>query len=157
MPRSTRLACLIAPLLLAAPALAQDAPPRLYAAKGDIAAAMAKAASAIKPGQPMAGEPLLVLGGYRATLEYRLAAAGAAVHDDQAELFQVVDGSGTLVTGGTLVKGPAGASIEGGTARHVATGDVFIVPEGTPHAFPQIDGHLALITIKLPRQAAPAK
>jgi mannose-6-phosphate isomerase-like protein (cupin superfamily) len=146
-------------LLGAAPAMAQPAPasppppaPVLYAAKADVDAAIVRAVSALQPGQNVAGVSLLLFGHYRANLEYRIGPAGASVHEGQIELFQVVEGSGTLTMGGTLDKGPAGNVVKGGTARHVAAGDVFVVPAGTPHAFNQIDGHLALISMKLPAQ-----
>ncbi len=62
----------------------------------------------------------------------------AAVHETEAELFYVVDGSATLVTGGKLTgesrtnaENLTGNGIEGGTSRHVAKGDFVMVPERT--------------------------
>jgi mannose-6-phosphate isomerase-like protein (cupin superfamily) len=122
----------------------------VYATKADIAAAALRAKVAIQPGHGSAGTPLIVLGGYMAKLEYHVGPNIANAHDGQDELFQAVEGSGTLVTGGTIVKTGATAIITGGSARPVAAGDVFIVPQGTPHWFSQVDGHMILISVMLP-------
>src|SRR3954469_8778500 len=41
---------------------------------------------------------------YSVSMEHRIVGQGAAVHERDAELFYVIDGSGTLVTGGKLVE-----------------------------------------------------
>jgi quercetin dioxygenase-like cupin family protein len=148
---------IVAALVIAAPAAAQEAGP-IYATKAEIAAIQAKAAAALEPGHGTSSKPLIALGGFTAKVEYHVAPNFANAHPVEAELFQAIEGSGTLTTGGTIVgKGP-GSSIAGGTARHVAAGDVFIVPEGMPHWFNQVDGHLVLISVMLPRAAGvPAK
>jgi mannose-6-phosphate isomerase-like protein (cupin superfamily) len=137
-------------LLAATPALAQEAPPVLYASKADIAAAAARAKAAILPGRNIGNASVLAFGSYSAILDYRIGPVVGAVHESQIELFQVVEGSGTLTMGGTLEKGSQGDVVKGGTDRHVAAGDVFVVPAGVPHAFTQVDGHLVLLTLKLP-------
>jgi mannose-6-phosphate isomerase-like protein (cupin superfamily) len=80
------------------------------------------------------------------------------VHEREAELFYVIDGSATMITGGKLVNesrtNPAnltGSAVEGGTSRHVAKGDFIIVPENTPHWFSAIDGTLVLMSLHVPR------
>jgi len=79
------------------------------------------------------------------------------VHDKEAELFYVIDGSATLVTGGKLVNptrtgdNQSAATVEGGTAKRMGKGDFFLVPEGTPHWFSKIDGELTLMSLHLPR------
>jgi mannose-6-phosphate isomerase-like protein (cupin superfamily) len=94
----------------------------------------------------------------RNSLECRAAVANAALHDKEAELFYVVDGSATLVTGGKLKEekrtnpdNSSGSGIEGGVTRHVAKGDFIMVPEGTPHWFSTIDGTIVLMSLHLPR------
>ena len=78
------------------------------------------------------------------------------VHDELTEIYHILSGSGTLVSGGSLVKserfpadsrtvkelaGPSshGTSIENGTSRKVKAGDVVIIPAGSAHWFSQID------------------
>lgn len=149
---------------IATPAMTQEsAPPGLFMNQAGIEQTIALLASRIKPDQPIIGQPLIGLGSYRATLEYRQAPSGAAIHEAEAEYFQVVEGSGTLVTGGALQgahrTGPtqvAGTSIIGGSTRPVTKGDMLIIPEGTPHWFNQINGRLVLIAMKLPRGAKTA-
>ncbi|WP_137787752.1 cupin domain-containing protein [Sphingomonas sp. 3P27F8] len=136
-----------------APASAPDTAP-VYATRADIELVQAKAAAAVLPGHGTSSKPLMALGSYTAKLEYHVGPNIANAHGQQAELFEVREGSGTLITGGTIVKTAAGSTIVGGTARHVGAGDFFIVPEGLPHWFSQVDGHLVMISVMLPRPAA---
>ena len=71
----------------------------------------------------------------------------AELHTKQMDIWYVVEGSGTLVTGGSLVDrrdtGPGevrGRSISGGTVRHVAKGDFVTIPANVPHWIKAIDG-----------------
>lgn len=119
---------------------------------------MPKAKSERKPGQPTVAEPILELGSYDGHLEYRAAVGNAAVHEHEAELFYVIDGSATLVTGGKLVNEKRtdaadlnGSAIQGGTPRAIAKGDWIMVPENTPHWFSPIHGVLVLFSMHVPR------
>ena len=127
----------------------------------DVAALAAKVKADRKEGQAMVAQPILRLAPYAVNLEYRVAAAPATVHQADAELFYVLDGSGTLVTGGKLIdekrtnaENLSGTGIEGGTSRKIAKGDVVMVPENTPHWFSAIDGSLTLMSLHLPRSGA---
>ena len=119
---------------------------------------IAKAKSERKADQPLFLQPLLQFAPYAANLEYRAVVGPAAVHEKEAELFYVVDGSGTMVTGGKLVnekrtnaENLSGTGIEGGASRTVAKGDFIMVPEGTPHWFSTINGNITLMSFRLPR------
>ena len=75
-------------------------------------------------------QSLLQLAPYTANLEYRGAVGPAAVHEKEAELFYVIDGSGTLVTGGKLVgetrtnaENLNGTAIDPATSYQVTTND----------------------------------
>jgi mannose-6-phosphate isomerase-like protein (cupin superfamily) len=148
--------------------LAQQAPaaqtPKTFISSTDVSALAAKAKATRKPDQANLVQPLLQLAPYTANLEYRAGVANAAVHEKEAELFYVVDGAGTLVTGGKLTAenrtnagNLSGSGIEGGQSRHVSKGDFIIVPENTPHWFSAIEGNLTLMSIHLPRTGAPAR
>src|SRR6195256_3990231 len=76
--------------------------PKTFVSSADVAALAAKAKATRKPDQANLVQPLLQLAPYTANLEYRAAVANAAVHEKEAELFYVVEGAGTLVTGGKL-------------------------------------------------------
>ena len=121
---------------------------------------IAKAKVDRKDNQPLVAQSLLQLAPYNVSLEYRASVGGAAVHETEAELFYVVDGSATLVTGGKLTEEKrtnaenlSGTGIQGGQSRKVAKGDFAIVPEGTPHWFSAIDGTVVLMSLHLPRKA----
>lgn len=157
-------------MLAAAGAFAQQrasqttpAAPKLFASAADVTAMMAKAKSERKPDQVNFIQPIVQLAPYNANLEYRAGGlvAPASVHEREAEMFYVVDGSGTIVTGGTLreekrqnAENLTGSGVEGGTPRRIAKGDWVMVPEKTPHWFTQIDGTLVLMSIHLPHAPA---
>jgi mannose-6-phosphate isomerase-like protein (cupin superfamily) len=131
---------------------------KTFASSADVAALIAKAKSERKEGQAVVAQPIVQLAPYNATLEYRAAVGTASVHEREAELFYVIDGSATMITGGKLVNesrtNPAnltGSAVEGGTSRHLAKGDFIIVPENTPHWFSAIDGTLILMSLHVPR------
>jgi mannose-6-phosphate isomerase-like protein (cupin superfamily) len=147
----------IALTLLAAFAAAQTPAMKTFASSSDVAAMIAKAKAERKPDQPTFAQPILQLAPYTASLEYRAAVGPAAVHETEAEMFYVIDGSATLVTGGKLVNEKrnganlTGTAIEGGSARAVAKGDFIIVPENTPHWFSVINGTVVLMSFHAPR------
>jgi mannose-6-phosphate isomerase-like protein (cupin superfamily) len=130
---------------------------KLFASSADVAALAAKAKSERKEGQALVAQPIVQLAPYNVSLEYRAAVANAAVHEKEAELFYVVDGSATMVTGGKLkgetrtnAENLSGTGIDGGVSRHIAKGDFIMVPENTPHWFSAIDGTVTLMSLHLP-------
>lgn len=79
-------------------------------------------------------------------------------HNAQAELFVVMDGTVTMVTGGKIVAptstgtNVSGKSIEGGVKQKLAKGDFFIVPAGVPHQFTEMaPGGVTVMTMYLPK------
>jgi hypothetical protein len=81
----------------------------------------------------------------------------AILHETKVtEIYYILDGSATLVTGGTIAdahkQGAAightsmrGPRIDGGVSRKVAKGDVIIIPGRTPHWFSSLDGDLTYL------------
>jgi mannose-6-phosphate isomerase-like protein (cupin superfamily) len=133
---------------------------KTYTSSAEIQQLQAKAKAARKENQPLVTERILSLAPYNANLEYRPAVGPAAIHETEAEMFYVIDGSATLVTGGKLTEEKrtnaenlTGTGIEGGSAQKVAKGDFIIVPEKTAHWFSQIDGSVTLMSIHVPRTA----
>jgi mannose-6-phosphate isomerase-like protein (cupin superfamily) len=133
---------------------------KVYSSSSDIAAMIAKAKANRKENQPTVTDRILQLAPYNANLEYRAAVGPAAVHEKEAEVFYVIDGSATLTTGGTLTQETRngdnlqGTGIEGGMSRTISKGDFVIVPENTPHWFSKIDGVLVLMSLHVPRTSA---
>ena len=90
---------------------------------------------------------------------------GAIQHHNQTEVYYVVSGRGTMVTGGELTNGrelnPDGAvvrtltgpsavgGIEGGESREVGPGDMVIVPAGSPHGFSEITETITYIVVRV--------
>jgi mannose-6-phosphate isomerase-like protein (cupin superfamily) len=73
------------------------------------------------------------------------------------EIYYILDGSATLVTGGMLPdpkpNRPGSTTfqstrIEGGTSRHVGKGDVIIIPGRTPHWFSSQEGDLRYLIFR---------
>ena len=135
------------------------APQKLFTSAGDLTAMIAKAKAERKADQANFSQPILQLAPYSANLEYRVAGlnANASLHEREAEMFIVVEGAGTLITGGKLrderrtnPENLSGTGIDGGMRRRLAKGDFIMVPEGTPHWFGEIDGALVLMAMHLP-------
>jgi mannose-6-phosphate isomerase-like protein (cupin superfamily) len=97
---------------------------------------------------------------YRINIVRRGRPAGAIAHSVGTELHYIVEGGGTIVTGGTIVRPAAGASegtvarIEGGVTRTVTKGDVILIPENTPHWYSEVDGAIAYLEVRF---SVPAK
>jgi mannose-6-phosphate isomerase-like protein (cupin superfamily) len=92
-----------------------------------------------------------------AALVHRAKTAGrqadsALAHSQITEVYYIISGNGTLVTGGTLedakdvpgaalsLIGPStlGPKILNGKSRQVGPGDMIIIPANTPHTFTEI-------------------
>ena len=149
-------------LVFAQQPAASAASSRTMVSAADVASMIAKAKADRKPDQALLAQSMIQLAPYNVSLEYRAAVANAAVHETEAELFYVIEGSATLVTGGKLTKenrtnaaNLTGSGIEGGNPRKVAKGDFIMVPEGVPHWFSAIDGTIVLMSLHLPH--APQK
>jgi len=98
-----------------------------------------------------------------------------AEHDLVGEVYYVIDGAGTLVTGPELVakkrrpadaenvrmlNGPGnGASaIKDGVSHQLKAGDVIVIPAGTGHVFSKIDDHITYLMVRLdPDKVTPLK
>ncbi len=80
----------------------------------------------------------------------------AEVHDKDTDIIYVLDGTATVVTGGTVVDGKTtaadelrGAAIKDGESRKLAKGDVMIVPAGTPHWFQEVKVPFTYYVVKV--------
>ena len=85
-------------------------------------------------------EPLIVMSNYQMSVSYRNASGEAELHHTKNDIFYVISGGCTLVTGGTVsqprttqpneVRGPA---VTGGQKRKLGPGDFLTIPAGVPH------------------------
>jgi mannose-6-phosphate isomerase-like protein (cupin superfamily) len=98
-----------------------------------------------------------------------------AEHDQVSEVYHVIDGSATLMTGPDIVgkkrrpadneavkmlNGPGNnaASIRNGVSHQLKAGDVMIIPAGTGHWFTKIDDHITYLMVRIdPDKITPHK
>jgi uncharacterized protein GlcG (DUF336 family) len=101
------------------------------------------------------GQPLLEVPGYKVHASRRDAPGVAEVHLWETDVIYVLDGEATFVTGGTVVEPQAtepgqirGTVIGGGTERHLARGDVIVVPANEPHWFKEVSAPFLYFVVK---------
>lgn len=92
---------------------------------------------------------------YRVSASRRDGPGQAEIHQKETDIFYVLEGEATLVTGGDLVEprpvAPGeirGTGIERGTERHLAHGDVITIPAGVPHWFRSVTKPLTYYVVK---------
>jgi quercetin dioxygenase-like cupin family protein len=80
----------------------------------------------------------------------------AEIHALDTDIFYVVEGSATFITGGTAIGSKAtapnemrGTGIEGGETRHLSKGDVLIIPKGMPHWFKAVEPPFLYYVVKV--------
>ena len=102
------------------------------------------------------GAPLVEDDSYKVHASHRSEAGKVEVHARDTDIIYVLEGSATLVTGGTVIDGKAiepdevrGAEIRGGDSREIKKGDVIIVPNGVPHWFQKVPGPLNYYVVKV--------
>jgi mannose-6-phosphate isomerase-like protein (cupin superfamily) len=96
--------------------------------------------SLARHGDGQASETLNQYPQHTTMLSFRARDGEAELHENFADLFCILDGGATLVTGGTVVEprtvGPGevrGTAIDAGIRQELRAGDVAHVPAGVPH------------------------
>jgi mannose-6-phosphate isomerase-like protein (cupin superfamily) len=126
-------------------------PPAIYMSAADVSKGLANTVAA----DAAAGAAVTIAPGI---VVRRRSSGGepqyAIIHPFSAETYYIVEGTGSLVTGGALDP-PAAApadpdvvrskAIKNGVTHKVAKGDVIVVPPGTPHWFNAIDGTITYL------------
>ena len=102
-----------------------------------------------------AGAPLVETDGFKVHASRREAPGVAEVHVRDTDIIYVLEGAATLVTGGEVVDPQQtatdeirGATIQGGQSQRLERGDVFIVPQGIPHWFKEVQGPFLYYVVK---------
>ncbi|MDA1094364.1 MAG: hypothetical protein O3A25_13990 [Acidobacteria bacterium] len=149
----------LAALLLSAPAAAQEAPEAT-----DVTAADIRTFIDALPRDRVSDLPIRVVG---VTGDYRVGvfgvfrpeslAGGANKHEvNTTEIYYMLKGAATLVTGGTMlppgppIPGTSARSpgIEGGVSRRLTEGDVVIIPGHTPHWWSDLESDIEYLIIR---------
>lgn len=136
-------------------------------ARAQTAAQGAPAAVRIIPGAEVTeafvkGRPLVETGSYKIHASRRDAPGQAELHGLDTDIFYILDGSATIVTGGavtdakeTAANERRGPAITGGASRRLSKGDIFIVPNGVAHQFTEVQGPFLDHTVKVTAGARP--
>jgi mannose-6-phosphate isomerase-like protein (cupin superfamily) len=83
----------------------------------------------------------------------------AIAHETRtAEVYYILDGAGTLVTGGAIADpkpppdgrraGPRGDRIDGGVSRRVSAGDIIVIPGRTPHWWRTLESDIHYLIVR---------
>jgi uncharacterized protein GlcG (DUF336 family) len=102
------------------------------------------------------GAVLLDRGEYQIHASRRDGPGKAEVHQVDTDVFYVLEGTATIVTGGKVPdlapSGPnelRGSRIEGGETRTIGPGDVVVIPSGTPHWFRDVKAPVLYFAVKV--------
>lgn len=102
------------------------------------------------------GAPLVETSGYKVHASRRDAPGEAEIHQTDTDVFYVLSGEATFVTGGTVPDARStaphelrGAAIEGGEVRTLRAGDVVTVPAGVPHWFRAVAEPMTYYVVKV--------
>lgn len=144
---ATLIPAFVAALAFARPGFAAEPPPTdvvvLNRAKVDDAFAK--------------GIPMLINSSYKIQAGRRVTAPGQVeVHEHDTDIFYVVEGTATLVTGGKTEGGKTtgageirGDKITGGTRRQLQKGEMIVIPRGVPHWFTEVSNPFLYLVVKV--------
>jgi mannose-6-phosphate isomerase-like protein (cupin superfamily) len=150
----------------------QGAAPMPPTAAVDVTAADIRAVIKQAPGDGVMDQQIRVvdMGKYNVAVGVLHRAAKARQtsisHAQVTEVYYIIDGSGTFVTGGTMTQptpapadgtvvkilvGPStnGAAITNGQSRKVGPGDVVIVPPGVAHWFSAMESDMNYLVVRV--------
>jgi mannose-6-phosphate isomerase-like protein (cupin superfamily) len=107
----------------------------------------------------MKGQMLLTTGEYKVMAGHRVEPGVPEVHAGDTDVFYILDGEATFVTGGKVVDPrlesageTRGSRIEGGEARTLRKGEVIVIPRGIPHWFSAVPHLVDYFVVKVTGQ-----
>jgi mannose-6-phosphate isomerase-like protein (cupin superfamily) len=123
--------------------IAQTAPTATYFDAAKVAAVFEKGGTLFK------APDYKVMAGRRGTPGY------VEIHTYETDVFYIVDGTATFVTGGTCADAKVtepgqlrGTAITGGETHHLKKGDVIIIPAGLPHQYTEVSNPFLYFIVK---------
>ncbi len=115
-------------------------------------------------GNGSASETLTTYPRHFTMLAFRSRSGAGELHLHFADIFTIVDGHATLVTGGQLIDPRdshpgemAGTGVKGGSAQELHAGDIVHIPAGMPHQMQVAPGEtVTYFVVKVEETDAPA-
>ncbi len=102
------------------------------------------------------GNPLVVTNNFRVQTGRRTGPGEVEMHARDTDIFYILEGSATFVTGGKMVEPHTTApgetrakAITGGQEHKLEKGDVIVIPKGIPHWFKQVNGLMLYYVVKV--------
>ena len=102
------------------------------------------------------GGPLLATNNFKIQAGRRTGPGEVEIHARDTDIFYILEGSATFVTGGTTVERKVidkdetrAKEIVGGHAQSLVKGDIIVIPAGVPHWFKEVKGPFLYYVIKV--------
>jgi quercetin dioxygenase-like cupin family protein len=93
---------------------------------------------------------------YRVAVYHREKGGEVEIHKKDTDVFYIVEGSATFVTGGTITGGKETApdeirmaTMEGGVERKIGKGDVIVVPANVTHWYKEVQQPITYFGVKV--------
>ena len=122
-------------------------PPVTYVNHEKVSTALANGGSLVR------ASDLLVMGAHRSK------GGHVELHERETDVFYVVDGDATFITGGKMIGGIVstpgqwlGTDIQGGQVHQLTKGDVMVIPAGVPHWFKEVPHSVSYFVVKVLKQ-----
>jgi quercetin dioxygenase-like cupin family protein len=104
------------------------------------------------------GGPLLATNNFKVQAGRRTGPGEVEIHEHDTDIFYILEGSATFVTGGKVIEqrssGPGemrAKEIVGGEAHQLNKGDVIVIPNRIPHWFKEVNGTFLYYMVKVTR------
>ena len=136
---------------IATVAPAQTPPPATYKNGAELMAIVRDKAKAAPQDQVSAA--VTNEDAYRINMVHRntpgVAMAHATGPAKGTEVHYIIEGSATVITGGSIMH-PAGTTttIEGGVVHHLTKGDVLVIQAGTPHWYKEVTSPVTYLEVR---------
>jgi len=102
------------------------------------------------------GGPLLSTNNFKVVAGRRTGPGEVEIHEHDTDIFYILEGSATFVTGGKAVDQRSSGSgemrakeIVGGESHQLNKGDIIVIPKGIPHWFKNVDTKFLYLMVKV--------
>ena len=102
------------------------------------------------------GEGLLATNNFKIQAGRREKAGEVEVHEFDTDIFYILEGTATFVTGGSVIEPRTttpgetrGREIRGGETQELVKGDIIVIPTRVPHWFKAVRGPFLYYVVKV--------